>query len=93
MDMFTHVLVNSQLSTPLLGTNPDDFPSTRNRGPLEEIFIKASRIDTLALGIAYFLNQTYGQGKKQKDTSTFIHWASKVAIETLRTGIDVVAAI
>lgn len=92
-DMFTHILVGSQLPTPLLSTDPKDFPSTRNRGPLEEVFIKASRIETLALGIAYFLSQTFGQGKERDDTSTFIKWASKVAIETLRTGIDVVATI
>ena len=92
-ELFTHVLVNTQLPTPLLSADPKDLPNTRNRGPLEEVFIKATRIETLALGLVYFLGQTLGQGKDQDGGSGFIKWATKVAVETLRTGVDIVAAI
>ncbi len=57
------------------------------------MFIKATRMETLALGLVYFLGQAFGQGKEQDGGSGFIKWATKVAVETLRTGIDIVAAI
>jgi len=92
-EMFSQVLVNTQLPTPLLSLNPKDFPTTRNRGPIEEVFIKATRIETLTLGSVYFLDQTFGQEEEEEGGSGFIKWATKLAIETLRTGIDIVAAI
>ena len=93
IELFTQLLVNTQLPTPLLSSDPSDFPSTRNRGPLEEVFIKATRLETLALGLVYFLGQTLGKEAEKDESSTFIKWAVKVALETLRTGIDLVGAV
>ncbi|KAI0091308.1 hypothetical protein BDY19DRAFT_991875 [Irpex rosettiformis] len=92
-EMFTHVLISTQLPTPILSSDPKDFPTTRNRGPLEEVFIKATRLETLALGLVYFLSQIFDQGREQNGGSGFVKWATKVAIETLRTGMGIVPAI
>ncbi|KAI0694615.1 hypothetical protein BC835DRAFT_1415230 [Cytidiella melzeri] len=92
-ELFAHLLIDTQLPTPLLNLNPKDFPLSRNRGPLEEVFIKATKVETLALGVAYFLDHTFRQSRGEEDSSGFINWATKVAVETLRTGIDVIAAI
>ncbi|KAI0342843.1 hypothetical protein BDW22DRAFT_1357370 [Trametopsis cervina] len=92
-ELFTQLLVNTQLPTPLLSSDPKGFPNTRNRGSLEEVFIKATRIETLALGLVYFLRHMLGQEQEQDGGLGFVKWAVKVATETLRTGIDIVATL
>jgi nucleolar MIF4G domain-containing protein 1 len=57
---------------------------TRTKGPLEEIFIKATRIQALIMGLVYFLTEM-----KKASGDEFIQWACTVAIDTLRTGMDV----
>lgn len=64
------------------------MPPTRNKGPLEEIFVKATRIQALAMGLVYFLTEM-----KKASEEEFIQWASTVAIDTLRTGLDVVPTL
>jgi nucleolar MIF4G domain-containing protein 1 len=83
--LFHQVFANSQVSAPVLG---GDLPPTRNKGPLEEIFVKATRIQTLAMGLVYFLTEM-----KKASEEDFIQWASAVAIDTLRTGLDVVPTL
>ena len=74
------------MSVPALGTS---IPTTRNRGRLEEVFIKATRIGALTLGLLYFLQKempqpTDGNGEQ------LVRWATGVAMDTLRTGMDIV---
>ena len=92
-EFFTHVLVSTQLSTPLLSADPKDFPSTRNRGPIEEVFMKATRVQALAYGIVYFLGEAFRQEGDEDGGKGFLKWATKVAMDTLRTGVDVVAGL
>ncbi|KAF7970077.1 hypothetical protein HWV62_25056 [Athelia sp. TMB] len=84
-DLAKYLFIASQVSTPVLGSA---LPTTRNRGAVEEIFIKATRIEALALGLVYFLSKevsiTDGDGEG------LVKWASGVAIDTLRTGMDIV---
>ena len=79
------------MSTPLLSADPSAFPTTRNRGALEEVFIKATRVQNLAIGLTFFLGEAFR--KDAGDEKGFIKWASQVARDTLRMGMDVVAGL
>lgn len=74
------------MSTPVLGTA---VTTTRNRGAIEEVFIKATRIEALALGLVYFLSKEM-TGSKNGEGESLVKWASGVAVDTLRTGMDIV---
>lgn len=93
MELFTQLLANTQLSTPLLTSDVNGYPTTRNRGAVEEVFIKATRIQTLALGLVYFLGENFQGRAIQDNESGFMQWAAKVAVGTLRTGAQVVAGL
>lgn len=82
---FRQLFINSQTSIPTLQS---DLPATRNKASLEEIFVKAARIQVLAMGLVYFLTET-----KKGSEEEFIRWAIGVAIDALRTGLDVVPAL
>ncbi|KAF8263879.1 MIF4G-domain-containing protein [Lactarius quietus] len=82
---FRQLFVNSQTSIPTLQS---DMPPTRNKDSLEEIFVKAARIQALAMGLVYFLTEM-----KKGSEEEFIRWAIGVAIDTLRTGLDIVPAL
>ena len=82
---FHQLFVASQVSAPVLG---GDLPHTRSKGHVEEIFIKATRIQALAMGLVYFLTEM-----KKTAEEEFVQWASAVAIDTLRTGLDVIPTL
>lgn len=81
---FRQLFTNSQTSSPTLQS---DVPATRNKASLEEIFVKAARIQVLAMGLVYFLTEM-----KKGSEEEFIRWAIGVAIDALRTGLDIVPA-
>jgi len=85
-DFLTHLFISTQVSTPILGAT---VPTTRNRGAIEEVFIKATRIETLALGLVYFLS-TEMTRPKDGEKEGLVKWASGVAVDTLRTGMDII---
>lgn len=86
-ELFVHTLANTQLATPLLAEGrTEDLPTTRNRGPLEEVFLRGSKIQTVALGLVYFFQTAF------KGEEGFLKWASQVALDTLRTGMELVPA-
>ncbi|KAF4571584.1 suppressor of glycerol defect [Pleurotus pulmonarius] len=92
-ELFTQVFIFSQTSKPLLAEGTKSLPTTRNRGSLEEIFLKGSRNETLAMGIVYFLSETFrkpNKGSGGSKVDDFTLWATGIARETLRTGVDVV---
>ncbi|KAI0001466.1 armadillo-type protein [Russula compacta] len=82
---FHQLFANSQVSTPILS---GDLPSSRNKASLEEIFIKATQIQALAMGLVYFLTDM-----KKASEEEFIQWAGTIAIDTLRTGLDVIPTL
>ncbi|KAH9002936.1 hypothetical protein EDB86DRAFT_2894059 [Lactarius hatsudake] len=82
---FRQLFANSQSSIPTLQS---DAPPTRNKVSLEEIFVKAARIQVLAMGLVYFLTEM-----KKGSEEEFIRWATDVAIDALRTGLDIVPAL
>lgn len=93
-EVFIHIFVNSQRTTPIVHMDMDSLTLTRNRATIEEIFIKATRVQTLAMGLVYCLSAmakdtSAGDG----DFSKFLRWAIGVAKETLRTGVDLVSVL
>jgi len=88
------IFLNSQRSTPLVTQDTRNVPFTRNRHAVEEIFIKASRIQALAMGLVYFLSEAFQRGSNDDGGySKFMWWAVGIAKATLQTGIDVVTAL
>jgi nucleolar MIF4G domain-containing protein 1 len=93
-ELFIQIFINSQRSTPLVAQDVMKLDFTRNRNVVEEIFLKASRIQALAMGLIYFLSKTFQDNSGSDDGfSKFIYWAVGVAKDTLRTGIDVVTSL
>ena len=93
-DLFTQTFVNSQMATPLVTSDLRNITFTRNRNAIEEIFIKASRVQALAIGLVYFLLETFKDNSEPKDEPfKFLRWAVSVAKDTLRTGVDLVPSV
>ena len=78
---FRQLFANSQTSIP---TVQSDAAPTRNKASLEETFVKAARIQVLAMGLVYFLTEM-----KKGSEEEFIRWSIGVAIDALRTGLDI----
>ncbi|KAF5382190.1 hypothetical protein D9615_004440 [Tricholomella constricta] len=93
-ELLVQIFICSQRTTPMIASNPKDMPTTRNCGPIEEIFIKATRIQTLAMGLVYFISEAFRDVSKEEDEmSRLIKWASRLAKDTLRTGVDIVPSL
>ncbi|KAF8907299.1 hypothetical protein CPB84DRAFT_1844000 [Gymnopilus junonius] len=91
-ELFTQIFINSQRTTPLMSTDVSKLTFTRNRNAVEEIFIKASRVQTLAMGLVYFLTDTF-EDKLDSDFSKFLRWATSMAKDALRTGVDFIPTL
>ncbi|KAL1703573.1 armadillo-type protein [Schizophyllum commune] len=89
-ELLEQIFVASQTASPVLGATPQ----TRNRGAVEEVFIKAARVEALAMGLVYFITQVVMKEASADDAEgKFVKWAGGVAKETLRTGLDVVPGL
>ncbi|KAJ7067055.1 hypothetical protein C8F01DRAFT_657335 [Mycena amicta] len=88
-ELFTQLFVYSQTAAPIISASA--VSETRNRGSVEEIFVKATRIEALAMGLVYFLTETFRDVDNHDEG--FVKWASGVAKDTLRTGIDGIASL
>ncbi|KAJ7227305.1 hypothetical protein GGX14DRAFT_629361, partial [Mycena pura] len=87
-ELFVQLFINSQVTTPMISTAA---PTTRNRAPIEEIFIKANRVETLAMGLVYFLTEVFLDVDDLHDgLQQLVKWASGVAKDTLRTSVDMI---
>ena len=85
------MFISSQLSTPLVSNDLGGLVLTRQRDSIEAIFIKASRIDTLAMGIVYFMSEAFRNVEAEEEKMLkFLTWAVGLAKDTLQTGIDVI---
>ncbi|KIY51919.1 ARM repeat-containing protein [Fistulina hepatica ATCC 64428] len=54
----------------------------RSRGAIEDVFIKATRSETLAVGLLYFIKDAF-----REETDGFVRWACKVACDALGTAV------
>jgi nucleolar MIF4G domain-containing protein 1 len=87
-ELLLQIFIGSQISTPAIAENTKLLleKSSRNRAALEEIFIKVTRIETLAMGLLYFVSEAF---QKELTTDGFMSWAVEVVKDGLRTGVDV----
>ena len=78
-EMFIHIFIKY--------TGKQDLVFTRNRNVVEEIFIKVSRVETLAMGLVLCLLELFPEKHFKSDDgfSKFLKWAVGVAKDTLRT--------
>ncbi|KAG6813952.1 hypothetical protein H0H92_005207 [Tricholoma furcatifolium] len=93
-EMMVQIFICSQRTSPMITVNAKDIPTTRNRATIEEIFIKATRIQALAMGLVYFLAEVFRDTSNDgEELEKLIRWASTLARDTLRTGVDIVPAL
>jgi nucleolar MIF4G domain-containing protein 1 len=93
-ELLVQLFVSSQVATPVISASADAIPTTRNRGPIEEIFIKASRVEALAMGLVYFITEVFRDVDEMPDgLKKLAKWASGVAKDTLRTAVDIVPSL
>lgn len=91
-ELLLQTFISSQSATPLI--DPSQLPTTRNRAAIEETFVKATRIENLAMGLAYFLTNAFSKHSYGDDkVAKFAKWASVLALDTLRTGMDVIPSL
>jgi len=55
---------------------------SRNRGAVEDIFIKATKIENMGLGLIFFLSNAF------RGEEGLLGWASALARETLQMGMN-----
>ena len=92
-ELFIQIFVNSQQSTPpLANSNIQDLVFTQSRNAVEEVFNKVSRVEVLAMGLVFFLLESFPEKHFKLDDgfSQFLKWAVGVAKDSLRTGIDLI---
>ncbi|EKM78096.1 hypothetical protein AGABI1DRAFT_121724 [Agaricus bisporus var. burnettii JB137-S8] len=88
-ELLLHVFISSQTVTPLIDAK--QLEETRNRSGIEEIFTRAARMENLAMGLVFFMSSAFSQESLEDERLTkFIKWANKIALDTLRTGVDVI---
>lgn len=66
------------------------LPTTREKGLVEEVFIKAARLQEMSMGMVYYLSRVFDTSAEDGQMSEFLAWAKDVAKETLNMGMDVV---
>lgn len=92
-EMLVQIFIASQVGTPILEASLN-VPTTRDRGAIEQIFIKGTRNQTLAMGLVYFMSKVFCDVSEDgKDIADLIQWASGLAKDTLRIGVDVIPAL
>ena len=84
----------SQVALPVIGLDVKNLPTTRNQAAVEEVFIKATRAEALGMGLVYFMTEIFRDFSSQDEELTkLVNWASRVAKDTLRAGLDIVPMI
>jgi nucleolar MIF4G domain-containing protein 1 len=90
-ELLVQIFISSQVVTPVFSNDPKLLPTTRNREAVEKIFIKATRIQTLAMGLVYFMSEAFRDiSEEEENIAKLIKWANSVGNDTLQTGVDVV---
>jgi nucleolar MIF4G domain-containing protein 1 len=94
-ELMVQIFLNSQRSTPFVKQDTRNVSLSRNRNAVEQIFIKASRIQALAMGLVYFLSEAFQDDSNSGDDGyeKFMQWAVGTAKAILQTGIDVITAL
>lgn len=86
--MLTHLFVYTQNPSPTATLSSASTLKERNRNAVEEVFLHGAKVEVLAMGLVYFMGQMKMFGAEVE----FMDWAVGVAKDTLKGGIDVMAA-
>ncbi|PFH52934.1 hypothetical protein AMATHDRAFT_73766 [Amanita thiersii Skay4041] len=93
-ELLINVIISSQAASPVLDTKAEYVLTTRNRAAVEEIFIKATRVETLAMGLVYFMADGFQDASLNNEGLwKLIKWGTSVAKDTLTTSLDVVPTL
>jgi len=89
-ELLHQIFISSQISTPIIAADTESLltTSSRNRADLEDIFKQVTRIETLAMGLVYFISEAFKKDLRAEN-SGFLGWAVEVANDTLRAGVDI----
>jgi nucleolar MIF4G domain-containing protein 1 len=89
-ELLINIFLSSQaISSPAINIG---HPVTRNRAAIEEIFVKAARIEALAMGLMYFMSSVLRDFRcddEEQEFAKLVKWATGIAQDTLRTGLDI----
>jgi len=86
-EMITQIFISSQRTTPTIASNLKGIHKIRNRTAIEVVFIKATRIHSLAMGLVYFISEAFRDlSGEDVDAAKFMKWASELAKDTLQNG-------
>ncbi|KAJ3808183.1 hypothetical protein F5876DRAFT_90169 [Lentinula aff. lateritia] len=88
--LFVYLFLSSQSKSPLISANTS---SSRNRSSIEEVFVKASRLQTLAMGLVFFLSKRLSLAENDEidqEIAKLVKWGTEIAKDTLRSRLDIV---
>lgn len=92
-ELLLQIFIDSQVVVPRLDVSPSEIFEARNKKTIEEIFIKATRIESLAMGLVYFMTGAFKNISGAEPFIQFVKWADDLSRNTLRTGIDVIPTL
>ena len=69
----------------MIPPNWRDSVTERKRAAVEDVFAKAARVQTLAMGLVYFISEAFRGG----EVAGLVRWASEIAKDTLRSSVEV----
>jgi nucleolar MIF4G domain-containing protein 1 len=84
-ELLLNVFVSTQLSTPMIPPNWREAVTTRDRTAIDAVFVKAARIQILAMGLVYFISHMSGS----READGLVKWAIEIAKDTLRATVEV----
>jgi hypothetical protein len=87
IELFTHIFFSSHLANPSV-TPEKAIATTFDQTAIEEVFIKAVKMPNISTGIVFFLSK-HVASRAEGAQEDFVGRACEVAMETLRTGLDV----
>lgn len=89
--LLINLLLSSQSTSPLVG---GEVYVSRNRASIEDIFIKASKLQTVSMGLVFFLSKglIFDNADDIDDPNIIklVKWGVEIAMDTLRGGLDIV---
>ncbi|KAJ8072377.1 suppressor of glycerol defect [Marasmius tenuissimus] len=92
-ELFVNIFLSSQSSSPLtdIGRN-----ATRNRGSVEEIFLRVTKFQTLAMGLLFFFSKVFCSrldDNVDEETRKLVKWGVEVVKDTIQTGLDIIPSL
>jgi hypothetical protein len=80
-----HLFIDTQISTPFVAGSAQSVAqkiTSRNGGPVEAVFRKASVHEGLRAGLHYFINRVFRKDMEE-DSDGFVAWAVEISTEVL----------